>query len=80
MGRIEQSVDPLKVSIAKRCRRAHARWIERALGLREAHLLRIPTRKVNEGGFALLMGLRGGKERAEQWWRDAFAQMEMLSL
>ncbi len=60
----------------EKMRRAHERWLSRALRGPEGALARIPVRRVDEGGFSLLLSVPGGRERAEQWWMDAFAAMD----
>jgi hypothetical protein len=34
------------------------------------------VRRVDEGGFSAMLSAPGGRERAEQWWMDAFAALD----
>lgn len=51
------------------------RWLAWALGAgAEARALpRIPTLRVDEGGFDGLRSTETGRERAERWWAEALA-------
>lgn len=64
------------LSAGERVRREHERWLTLALSRRGPAPPRIPVRKVDEGGFAAMLAAPGGRERAEQWWMDAFAALE----
>lgn len=56
--------------LRRRMIRQHARWLTAALRGRKT-APRIPTRRVDEGGFARLMSTERGREVASQWWYDA---------
>lgn len=60
---------------AERMRRTHEMWLGRALRATEQPP-RIPVRRVDQGGFAALLAVPGGRERAAQWWLDVFALVE----
>lgn len=60
----------------ERMRREHERWLDRALSGGAGELPRIPVRRVDQGGFGALLAAPGGRERADQWWLDAFAALE----
>lgn len=51
-------------------RRAHSRWLTRAMQA-GVKVPRIPTRRVEEGGFDPVMATTEGREWAAAWWRDA---------
>jgi len=53
----------------------HARFLERALAV-DTSDLRVPARRVDQGGYDLLLSVPGGRERCEQWWLDAFAYLD----
>jgi len=57
-------------------RREHSLWLSRAMARPDSATPRIPTRRVSEGGFSLLLSSPGGRERAEQWWMDAFYELD----
>lgn len=64
----------------ERIRRQHERWLSRALRAEGGGPLRIPVRRVDEGGFSAMLAAPGGRERAEQWWMEAFASLESAGL
>ena len=52
---------------AERFRREHERWLNHALG--HANMLpRIPTRRVNRGGFGRLLSTLRGRRAIARWW------------
>ena len=48
-------------------RLVHSRWLTEAVQ-RPLDVPRIPTRRVDEGGFSAMLCRPGGRERAERWW------------
>lgn len=56
--------------LRRRMIRQHARWLSAALQGRKV-APRIPTRRVDEGGFARLMSTERGRRAASEWWYDA---------
>ncbi len=59
-------------TVAEIARRVHERWLTRALTDLDA--LRVPVRRVDEGGYLALLRSPGGRERAAQFWIDAMAR------
>jgi hypothetical protein len=56
-----------------RARREHSTWLTQALCTRVGvRAPRIPTRKVDDGGFDRLMSDPRGQRVARQWWTSAF--------
>lgn len=51
-------------------RRAHERWLTRALKSGRSYP-RIPVRRVDEGGFSSLMEHPAGRLMARAWWEAA---------
>ena len=51
-------------------RRRHSRWLTRAMRV-GVRVPRIPTRRVDEGGFDALMTTHEGREWASHWWSEA---------
>ncbi len=74
-GFLRRSVD--LITPGARMRREHSLWLSRAVA-RSDFIPRIPTRRVSEGGFSLLLSSPGGRERAEQWWMDAFGEIDHI--
>lgn len=64
------------ISAGERARREHSAWLTRAMSDPRARLPRIPTRPVEEGGFAPVVATRAGRAWAESWWGGAFERME----
>lgn len=65
IGRIEEA--------GKKARRQHSQFLTRALlGYTRTPLPRIPTRRVDKGGFDKVMRDRRGRRAAEHWWTVAF--------
>ena len=57
----------------RRARREHSQYLSRALlGLTATQLPRIPTRRVDKGGFDKVMRDPRGKRVADLWWHKAF--------
>lgn len=56
-------------------RAVHSEWLTRAMVKRKAYP-RIPTRRVDEGGFDALRARSGGLARAEQWWTAALERVD----
>ncbi|MCC6428934.1 MAG: hypothetical protein IT435_19200 [Phycisphaerales bacterium] len=48
-------------------RRVHSAWLSDALASGRAYP-RIPLRRVDEGGFSVLMGTSYGSQLSEAWW------------
>jgi hypothetical protein len=67
----------LLLTAGERARRVHEVWLNRAVS-RDTAMLRIPVRRVDEGGFSHLRGDPGGQQWAEQWWMDAVARADMV--
>lgn len=53
-------------------RRTHSRWLSRAIRA-GARVPRIPTRRVDEGGFDADMATAEGRAWAREWWEHALA-------
>lgn len=56
-------------------RAIHSEWLTRALEGRKVYP-RIPTRRVDEGGFDALRARARGMARAEQWWTAALERVD----
>jgi len=63
---------------AEIARRMHERWLTRALAVKDTSALRIPARRVDEGGYLALLASPGGRERAEQFWIDTIARADEM--
>jgi len=58
-------------------RRLHSLWLTQAFQSGRDRLYpRIPTRRVEDGGFDRMMSTERGRARAEKWWELALARME----
>jgi hypothetical protein len=67
MFRRQGPIEPL----AEVIRRAHERWLDRAV----AQCLpypRIPRRRVDAGGYDAFLAAAGGRALADAWWARAF--------
>ena len=62
-------------SRAEAFRRVHEQWLTRAVRSRSP-LPRIPTRRVDSGGFDHLTSRPRGQEVAERWWRMTFSRLD----
>lgn len=58
-------------SAAEAMKRTHARWLTRALRSPRSRSFRIPTRRVDAGGFEELVRTEAGRAWADRWWSDA---------
>jgi hypothetical protein len=67
----------LFLSPSEKARRQHENWLNRALR-RDSRALRIPTRRVDRGGFGATMSSTEGVIWAEEWWNAAIARAERL--
>jgi len=67
------------VLIGERARRLHSSWLTSALRDTGGSLPRIPTRRVDEGGFDPIVRRPEGREWADRWWGEAFATIEKYS-
>ncbi len=58
----------------ERAREEHSRWLTQALYGRSAgfNYPKIPTRRVDAGGFDKLMSDRRGRRAAANWWQRIF--------
>lgn len=56
-------------------RRVHEEWLTRALRSRRDYP-RIPTRRVDEGGFDAMMSRAEGQEHARLWWDRALDRLD----
>ncbi|MFG0282785.1 MAG: hypothetical protein ACF8R7_00035 [Phycisphaerales bacterium JB039] len=56
-------------------RRAHELWLEQALRTGRPDV-RIPTRRVRDGGFAGLMSRPSGRHWARMWWTVALKRVD----
>lgn len=56
-------------------RAIHSEWLTRAMAQRKAYP-RIPTRRVEDGGFDALRARANGMARAEQWWMVALERVD----
>ncbi len=63
-------------SFGARARRVHSAWLTRAVREGRAYP-RIPTRRVDLGGFDALMRREGGPKIAERWWTIALLRVEV---
>jgi hypothetical protein len=55
--------------------REHSSWLSRMLRQRRMPV-RIPVRKVSEGGFARLMATEPGRQMAADWWHAMLDRLE----
>ena len=53
--------------------REHSRWLTSAVR-RGLTMTRIPTRRVDEGGFESLMTTPEGRAFAEDWWAETLGR------
>lgn len=65
---------------AQRFAAVHGRWLERALSRPDTDDLRVPARRVADGGFEALLARPRGRQRCEQWWFDTFAYLDAIAL
>ena len=57
----------------RRARREHSQFLTRALlGFTSTPVPRIPTRRVDKGGFDKVMRDPRGRGAAKLWWHEAF--------
>jgi len=63
-------------SFGARARRVHSIWLTRAVCEGRVYP-RIPTRRVDLGGFDSLMRREGGPQLAERWWTIALLRVEV---
>lgn len=61
----------------QKARLQHQRWLNRAVR-GDTTALRIPVRRVDEGGFGYLETIPGGRQWAERWWTDAISRADMV--
>lgn len=61
---------------AEQFRRAHERWLTRALAAARP-IPRIPLRRVDRGGFDGLLARPNGRQLAERWWSLAMALADL---
>lgn len=62
-------------SIRDRMIRQHSRWLSRMLRRRQAPV-RIPLRRVSDGGYSRLMASEDGRQIAAQWWEAALQKLD----
>ncbi|MFM9996115.1 MAG: hypothetical protein ACKVU4_09975 [Phycisphaerales bacterium] len=55
-------------------RRAHERWLDRALRSGKPYP-RIPLRRADHGGFDRMRARAGGRDRAARWWALALERV-----
>lgn len=67
------------ITAGERARRTHSQWLTSAVRDRSGCLPRIPTRRVDEGGFDALVASPAGRRWADGWWRDAFDRVEAFA-
>lgn len=61
---------------ARQYRLVHERWLTRAVRS-PGRYPRIPTRRVDTGGFSALLSRPGGGELAERWWELALERVDL---
>jgi len=61
----------------EKARLQHQRWLNRAVR-RDTRGLRIPVRRVDQGGYRHLDAVPGGRQWAERWWMDAIENADLL--
>lgn len=64
-------------SIGDRFRREHSAWLTHAVQTSTPYP-RIPTRRVDSGGYDRMMRLEHGPERAAKWWALAGDRVDAL--
>lgn len=64
-------------SAAERFRREHSLWLTQAMLTGRAYP-RIPSRRVDAGGFDGLRAREGGGRRAGAWWAAALTRVDDL--
>ena len=60
---------------AARMRAEHERFLSAALAPHRRYP-RIPTKRVDQGGFDRLMSRQSGRKLADRWWETAFDRIE----
>jgi len=65
------------LTAAERFRREHSLWLTRAMLTHRAYP-RIPSRRVEAGGFEALRAREGGPGRAAAWWAAALTRVDDL--
>lgn len=59
----------------ERARAFHSAWLTRALA-GGSRLPAIPTRRVSEGGFSVLMSTAAGRAWSRAWWERALGSLD----
>lgn len=62
---------------SQKARLQHQRWLNRAMA-GDTRALRIPVRRVDEGGFNHLRTIPGGRQWAEHWWTEAIDRADIF--
>jgi|GEM_PF-5788574 len=68
-----------RTALAKQYTAVHARWLERAMHRSDTSDLRVPARRVDEGGFDSLICQPNGRKRCDQWWNDTFVYLDVIA-
>ena len=63
--------------MGERARLQHSAWLTQSLGSASPYP-RIPTRRVDLGGFNPLMRKERGRLIADRWWQGALDRVEAL--
>ena len=61
---------------AERARIVHSAWLTRAVRDRAGTLPRIPTRRVDRGGFEAVRSTPEGRAWADDWWHFALDRVD----
>ena len=64
---------------AERARIVHSVWLTRAVRDRAEALPRIPTRRVDLGGFEAVRATPEGRAWADDWWQFALDRVESFN-
>ena len=62
---------------SEKARRQFERWLTLAMR-QNAGLLRMPTRRVDRGGFGSVMRFPAGRFWAQRWWMDAIDRADIV--
>ena len=64
------------LTASERARRLHSAWLTRALAGETGECPRIPTRRVEQGGFSGILRTAFGRRWAVEWWRRAWDRID----
>lgn len=68
------------LTASERARRLHSAWLTRALYGDDAaygDLPRIPARRVEQGGFGVILRTAFGRRWASEWWRRVLERVPL---